>query len=185
MQIGEVRKMFVREGFNFPLSSYLLDLISGISLCFYSASRSGFLSTSGRGPRFKSCLLFAYPNESDLPVSKQRLTDLLWEYARNPLAHALGVYLPHPSSPNEDVALSKSRISMVKVASLENSVARPTFCLPTITITRGRAKTIYNLHLSTLYWGVHRMLHTLFQDATQIRGSMMLASDINTFMDID
>jgi hypothetical protein len=184
MQIAEVRKMFVREGFNFPLSSYMLDLISGMSVCFYNASTAGVLNTSGRGQRFKGCLLFAYPIESDLSISRSKLVDILWDYARNPLSHALGVYLPRQSSPNEDVALTKRRISNIRLASLEDSITRPMFCLPTVTVARGTGKTMYDLHLSTLYWGIHRMLHTLLQDHSQIQASATLASAINSFMDI-
>jgi hypothetical protein len=184
MQVAEVRKMFVRDGFNFPLSSYLLDLISGISVCLYNAGVQGVLNTSGRGRRFKDCLLLAYPVESDLPISRSRLVDILWDYARNPLAHALGVYLPRQTSPIEDVALLKRRISNVKVASLEDSINRPSFCLPTITVTSGTRKTIYDLHLSTLYWGVHRMLHILLQNPAQIGQSGQLAAAVNSFMDI-
>lgn len=176
-------------GYNFPLSSYLMDLLSGISVCFYDADVEKFIAAQeGKAGssrvRFEGCILKAYPVESDLKLSRNQLAGVLWKFARNPLAHALGVYLPPSGRPPEDVALAKRRLPPLKLRTLEDSATRPLFCAPTLEISRGPSKDIYDLSLETVYWGVHRMLHSLFADQVEAAKAEALSLKINTFLDI-
>lgn len=177
------------KGYNFPLSSYLMDLLSGISVCFYDADKGKFIDAQegkarNSGTRFRSCVLKAYPVESDLKLAREQLAEVLWRFARNPLAHALGVYLPPAGSPSEDIALVKRRLLPLRLGQLEDSSTRPRFCAPTLTISHGPKKDIYDLSLETLYWGVHRMLHSLFGDQAEVVKAEALSREINSFLDI-
>jgi hypothetical protein len=183
MQFLELRKMFTLRGFNFPIAAYLLSMISGSSVCFYNATKKDLVGHSRRGYRFNGCVKSYYPKEPDLRISRKELSRKLYDLARNPLAHTLGVDIPARGEPWIDAALVKKKLKASEVAQLEDSNTRPSFCPPTIQIRRATQKTIYVISLATLYWGLHRMLHSLFSSRSQARRAERLARTINTFMD--
>ncbi|MCJ7761018.1 hypothetical protein MUP59_07775 [Candidatus Bathyarchaeota archaeon] len=182
MQFGEIQKMLGQNGFNFPLASYLLDMISGISVAFFQAEVADIIDSKGRGRRFRELIQRHYPDEKDLAVPRQELVGVLYYTVRNPLSHCLGLDLPNAKFPNRLLEIAKrgqnpSYFTASEINELEDSVTRPSFAPPTITSRAAKDHTTYLLTLSSLYWGTHRMLHYLFSNSVEAKAAETLANE--------
>lgn len=100
----------------------------------------------------------------------RRAAQLLWDHARSPLSHTLGVgKTAHlfPGIPREErgLWLSKAERGLDPdiVAQVMGSPERPAWMQETISSEPGG----YVVHVATLAWGVTRMLRNLFADDEQ------------------
>ena len=150
-------------GCNFTAASVLFSLIAGSSVCFYNPSKDVLEKRGNRGDRFKGLLMEFYPWQGEL-MPKDEGIEVLYKSARNPLAHSLGLDAPSNESPGREVRLQKGPLDESQVYELEDSFNRPVWIPPTIISKRHLASGAIEIVISvpTLFWGVHRMLHTLF-----------------------
>lgn len=164
-------------GCNFATAAVLLNIIAGSSVCFYNADPAGITNRSDRGKRFRGILNAFYPWAGE-PISKDVGVALLYESARNPLAHSLGIDTPDGSTKPKQVFLKKWPLTTQKVTELEDSVDRPSWAETTIVhakiLTAGGEEVA--ISIPALYWGVHRMLHSIFSDLDQVQGAEALVS---------
>ena len=170
----------LRAGCNFATAMVLFNLISGASVCFLDASLEDLRKKSERGKRFKDLLNGYYPWHQEV-VSPERAISILWQYARNPLAHTFGFH--HPDE-GLQIGLMKSKLTDKKVRQVEEAAERPEWLPPTFlkvkqtsnggTKLRVSSADLY-ISVPTLYWGTHRMLHSLFADRHQAERADALA----------
>src|SRR4051812_37463160 len=98
MQIEDVRvllrmpKAGYPAGCNFAAAAVLFNLIGGASVCFYDTSPQALATAGDRGKRFKDMLIAFFPWPAG--ISAKDGADVFYKYARNPLAHALGLDVP-------------------------------------------------------------------------------------------
>lgn len=184
MQFEDVRTLLrlpsestgLAAGCNFSTAAILLNLLSGISLCFHNANLSDFEGLGNRGRRFRELIRSKYPDEDD--VLRQDLVNALYDAARNPLAHTLGFVAPS-NQPSTRIVFLKSPLTQEQVTELEESEGRPSWLPPTISKSKLADGTIeYQLAVNTLYWGLHRVLHQLFSDTNQAALSEDLATSL-------
>jgi hypothetical protein len=103
-------------GCNFAIAAVLFNVIAGTSVCIYKASLKGLLDRSQRGARFQALLRGYFPwTPEDVPPDEGIAA--LYDFSRNPLAHALGVDLPG----RPDIILEKGKRTLPQVRKLEDS----------------------------------------------------------------
>jgi hypothetical protein len=163
-------------GCNFTAASVLFNLIAGSSVCFYNPSKDVLEKRGNRSERFKRLLTEFYPWQEEL-MPKDEGIEVLYKSARNPLAHGLGLDAPPNESPGREVKLQKGPLDESQVYELEDSFNRPDWISPTIVSKQHLASGAIEIVISvpTLYWGVHRMLHTLFAVPTHTSRANELA----------
>ncbi len=182
MQFIDLRTLFrlpqsgLEGGCNFTAASVLFNLIAGSSLCFYNPSKECFEKRGDRSQRFKELLTEFYPWQEEL-IPKGEAIEVLYKSARNPLAHSLGLDAPANESPGREVKLQKAPLDESQVYELEDRLNRPAWISPTIISKQHLASGAIEIVISvpTLYWGVHRMLHTLFAVPTHASRANELA----------
>jgi hypothetical protein len=164
MQVQDLRVLLelptseLPAGCNFAAASVLFNLMSGISVCFFSPQVGRSVPRAGRGDAFKRLLRTHYPWE-DEPLKPSKAVEVLYHWARNPLAHSLGI----DDSDRPELALGKGPLTMARVLELETTSTRPEWLLPTvypIELKSGAEQLV--ISVPTLYWGLHRLLHSLF-----------------------
>jgi len=173
MQFVDLRTLLLlprdilKGGCNFAAAAVLFNLIAGTSVCFYDPSEEALVERGTRSKRFREVLEKFYPWEAE-PLPKGQCVSVLYESARNPLAHSLGLDAPPKGSTGKQVVLIKWPLTGDEVRELEESASRPLWTTSTIVHRRSLGYGAIELAISipTLYWGVHRMLHTLFSDPT-------------------
>jgi hypothetical protein len=174
MQFVDLRTMLrlplpgLTGGCNFAAASFLFNVIAGSSVCFYKTSAAAFTAKGDRGTRFKGPLADFYPWQGE-PVAKATTIDILYDAARNPPAHSLGLEAPPPAGHvAREIPLAKRSLSEAEITALEDEAVKPAWAGPTV--TQGSAASgadSFKISIPALYWGVHRMLHALFADAAQ------------------
>jgi hypothetical protein len=176
MQFADLRDLMrlpaytLTTGMNLTAAARLFDMISGSSICFYN-SKPAKLSQKGiSGKEFKGLLTDFFPWNA-VSVPEVDAIEVFYDWARNPLAHALGVDV-RPGNP--DVALRKGPLTKARVLRLENSATLPQWAAAPLVGQKGQ----YSLNVPGLFWGVHRMLHKLFADATQAKAADVTAASI-------
>lgn len=190
MQFVDLRTMLklpaggLAGGCNFAAASFLFNIIAGSSVCFYKTSNAAFTTKGDRGQRFKMVLTDFYPWHGEA-VAKGTAIDILYEAARNPLAHSLGLEAPPTAGhvPRE-IVLAKRPLSEIEIMQLEDEVVKPAGLGPTV--TQGQAASgadRFVISVLTLYWGVHRMLHALFADAAQVTDADAIAKKFGPIWD--
>ncbi len=164
-------------GCNLPAATAIFNIISGASVCFFNASINTLSNQRDRGPRFKDVLKGHYPWQGE-PLPKDDAILILYNNARNPLVHSLGLDSPALKGPFSRVVNSKEPLSEMQIEQLENQLQRPQWAGSTLSqyVTLAGGDREVTLSVPALYWGVHRMLHSLFADATQVALSDQLAS---------
>src|SRR6266446_4256412 len=96
MQFIDLRTMLrlpmagLAGGCNFAAASFLFNIIAGSSVCFYKTNEQAFTEKRDRSQRFRMVLTDFYPWHGEL-VDKGEAIEILYEAARNPLAHSLGL----------------------------------------------------------------------------------------------
>jgi hypothetical protein len=174
MQIEDVRvlmrmpKAGYPAGCNFATIAVLFNLIAGASVCFYDASPKALATPGDRGKRFKDMLVAFFPWPS--AIAAKDGADVFYKYARNPLAHALGLDVPNAP----EIGMNKSPLSEKRIITLEDAPALPPWAPPPL---RPQGSD-YEIGAAGLYWGYHRLLHALFADATHSAGAERLAHDL-------
>lgn len=173
MQFADLRTLFrlplPREGLegggNFAAATVLFNIIAGASVCFYDASEQGLTDRQDRGRRFKEVLKNFYPWQGE-PLTKDGCLSVLYESARNPLAHSLGLDAPPKGATGRQIFLKKWSLTESEVQELEESSSRPDWALSTVLHLRLMESGSIELAISipALYWGAHRMLRALFAD---------------------
>ena len=176
MQFADLRTLLLVNGCNFAAAAVLFNIIAGSSVCFYNRSKQALTEKKARGERFKEVLERFYPWQEE-PIPKEQYVSLLYDQARNPLAHSLGLDAPPEGSMGKQVVLGKWCLTEAQVRELEESPSRPVWAPPTIVHPKPLAYGATELAISvpTLYWGVHRMLHALFADSTHAAKADVLA----------
>lgn len=174
MQIEDVRvllrmpKAGFPAGCNFASAAVLFNLIAGASVCFYDASPKALAMSGDRGKRFKDMLTNFYPWPPG--VTPTNGADVFYKYARNPLAHALGLDVPN----TPDIGMNKGPLSERKIVELEDAATLPAWAAPALR----QQGADYEVGVAGLYWGYHRLLHALFADQRHAAGAEALAHDL-------
>jgi len=185
MQFDDLRTLLLlprgkalRGGCNFATAALMFNIIAGSSVCFYKVDLESLSAQRNRGKRFKELLERYFPWEGE-SLSKTKFVSLLYDLARNPLVHSLGLDPPPAKGvPGEHTVLTKWPLTPAKVASLEESVAKPRWAYPTVTTTEYVAGgKEHAISIPALYWGVHIMLRKVFADPVQADGAERLASE--------
>lgn len=153
----------LKAGCNFTVAAMVFNMIAGVSVCFYEASIEALIQRKDRGSRFMNLLIKYYPWEGE-SIAPKKGSRLLYEQARNPLAHSLGLdALPQTQTESQKV-LTKRPLTPKEIDELEVALKRPTWLPQTIVIESEQIE----ICVPTLYWGIHRLLHKLFADKKQI-----------------
>jgi hypothetical protein len=161
-------------GGNFLATNALLAVVSGCSVLFLRAGPEAFKHPYRSGERFRD--VFQYMPWDARAAGMQRGMGIkrLYSYARNPLAHAFGVsYHPGKATgqvPNQlqwSMAILKRRLTIQEIHERERARILPDFVGPPLKRTARKTSTSperLELDVGGLYWGVHRMIHALFDD---------------------
>lgn len=171
-------------GCNFATATVIFNIIAGSSVCFYDAKLEGLTNRGDRGRRFTGILNDFYPwieetTDKDVAVS------ILYRSARNPLAHSLGIDTPDANTKAKQIFLKKESLTADQIKELEDSVSRPHWAERTIVHIK-RLKSggeEVAISIPALYWGVHRMLHTLFADQAQVKNAEALVKHFGHLWD--
>jgi hypothetical protein len=174
MQFADVRAMLrlpagvgderIENGCNFPATAHICNLISGISVVLFS--RRGRppgprRRPRDRGQRFCDLLRANYypwqPGED-----RNAKTDALYDIARNPLAHALGVLEPGQTPiacDKTEEGMTQAQVNALDVA-YDGGHALP----PALELGAG----VWRLNVPFFYAAVVEMLRTLVADPSQM-----------------
>ena len=178
MQLSDIHTI-LKSGCNLSVTALLLNMISGVSVCFFNVPADApiqVFSPGDRGKRFTDLLDQFYPWLGDDALPKAECISLLYREVRNPLTH--GLALDNPVLTTHKVELATTRVNESQVNELENSPNRPSWLPPTVVKNPTPTQpSKIALFIPTLYWGVHRMLRDIFADAAQVRGAEALAKE--------
>jgi hypothetical protein len=173
LRLPQLAALGTTGGGNFLATTALIAAICGASTLFYKAGPQAFEYPYQSRKRFLGTMGYM-PWDSTTAGVKHRIgSERLWEYARNPLAHAFGVsYNPGkvtgkvPNSLRWSLAIAKRSYELQEIYILETSSDRPDFV--NVPLQRvGTQPEEFILDVGGLYWGVHRMLHALLADSKQ------------------
>ncbi len=159
----------------FTAAGALLNLIAGTSVCLFDADAEALHGRGDRGRRFRELLQQYYPWQEEGIVPSQG-SDLLYESARNPMAHSLGLDTPPTAGAGKQMAVTKPRLTDEHVLELEDSATRPAWLPATVEIARpayGADEVVVSV--PALYRGIHQMLRRLLADAKQAADADALA----------
>lgn len=173
MQLADVRDLLrlplpaadLHSGQNFTAAGALTSFISGASVWFFDATEEGLGNRRDRKRRFCEVVERYWPWDDREIVERAEAIRVLWDCARNPLTHALG--LPDPAD-GTVISITKSAVTEEQLVELDTSEKRPEWVGPTIapadTAAPGGA---YVLSVPALYWGVQRVVRRLLSDEAQ------------------
>ena len=151
-------------GGNFATAALLFNIISGTSVAFYNTSMKALRGRSGgSGARFKGVLNDHFPM-GEIALPPATVVKVFYEYGRNPLAHSLGLGSTAP-----DVFIAKKALSARRIAELEDDATLPTWSREALYDAGVAPGPSYRISISGLYWGVHRMVHSILADVEQAR----------------
>jgi hypothetical protein len=175
----ELPRSKTEGGCNLTAAAVLFNLIAGASVCFYDASPQAFRGRGDRGIRFVGVLTRFYPWDPRGGVTPAEAAAFIYESARNPLAHSLGLEPPAPTGSRRTVMLRKWALSPDQVWELENASTRPKWTRALISEVERRADVITKATISipALYFGVCRMLRALFRDPEQLAKTEAVAGE--------
>jgi hypothetical protein len=157
-------------GCNLTATTLAATIIAGASVLFWRASPEAFTKRGDRGQRFQSLVKEMYPWSGEDAIEGKLGARLLWDLARNPLSHTLGVGEAaqlFPGVPNDErgLRLAKAELGLepADAEAVMSSPERPAAMEATIASQPGG----YVVHVATLAWGLTRTLRNLFADAEQ------------------
>lgn len=172
MQFNDVRAMMklplpevgIDAGCNFATVATLCNLIGGISAVLYAPRHkiSGSRKRNDRGKRFKTLLEEFYPWDRDEDRMDKAKT--LYEIARNPLVHALGVL---DKARGRRVIIKKSPLIEDQIEEMERSDIRPDWVSAAVTIDPAN----HIINVWGLYWGVFHLVRQLAKNADQMQAA--------------
>lgn len=150
-------------GANFATSTFMLDVVAGLSVCLYFRQGKIGLETKGdRGDRFKELLQEYYPWKYG-ELQKTQVTQILWEFLRNPLVHTLGILPFGVTSLNVSrVQVDKVPLSLQEILHLEET--RPLGLSSPFELER----SVFHVNIPRLYSGLHQLFRNLFSDVNQM-----------------
>jgi hypothetical protein len=171
-------------GCNFAAATVLFNIIAGSSVCFYDAKPEGLTNRGDRGRRFIGILNDFYPWIGET-IAKDVAISILYQSSRNPLAHSLGIDTPNANIKAKQVFLMKWPLTADQIQELEDSANRPPWAKGTIVHIRRLQSGGEEVAISipALYWGVHRMLHTVFADQAQVKNAEALVEHFGHLWD--
>lgn len=180
MQFDDLRTLLQLPSHNTSLSadcnlttaSLLFNVIAGTSVLFYDASLGALNDRADRGRRFRALLADYYPWSPSDAFGAEESSTVIYDFARNPLTHTLGVSkvprlfpgappLPHGATA---VMLEKGPLDPHAVEAVTDPSKQPEALGPTL---RHEDDELI-LSVWSLAWGVHRMLRDLFADDAQV-----------------
>jgi hypothetical protein len=152
----------------------LFNIISGASVAFYQTSMRALKGKAGgSGARFKGVLADHFPlGEISLPQAT--VLNVFYNYSRNPLAHSLGLSGPK----GVEVFIAKKARSSGRIAELEDSPTLPKWSREALYDAGVKPGPSYRISVSGLYWGVHRMLQSIFADGGQATRADNVAANL-------
>lgn len=158
-------------GGNLATAALLFNAISGASVCFYKTSWPGFTATSGSGAKFRNALKDHFPFV-EVKIAPTEAIKVFYSYSRNPLAHSFGLGDPA----KREVWIAKNPLTKRQITELEDSAKLPMWSRPAIWETGIKPPPLsYTIGISGLYWGVHRMLQSIFADSKQAVAADLVA----------
>lgn len=179
MQIADLRTLLclprqdepgLGAGCNLTAATLAFNIIAGASVLFWQSSVAALKPARDRGQRFQNLVQAKYPWSDEDAVDAEFGSKLMWDWARSPLTHTLGVgknahLLPGQPRKERGVWFLKSEhgLSGEMAEDLMSSYARPALVLATVTAEYGG----YAIYVETLAWGITRMLRDLFADEDQ------------------
>jgi hypothetical protein len=176
MQFADLRDLMrlpaytIRSGMNLTTAARLFDVVSGCSICFYNSTVPKLSQSGIAGREFKGILQNYFPWAA-VPVPVTDAIDVFYVWSRNPMAHALGVDVRQG---NPDIDVRKRGLRLRQVLALEDAPTLPKGIAPPLLGQPGS----YALSVLGLFWGVHRMLHSLFADPQQVQAADATARHI-------
>lgn len=78
-------------GCNLTAAMLAFNIITGASVLFWESSMEAIERRGDRGPRFRSLVQAKYPWTGKDEVDAESGGELMWDWARSPLTHTLGV----------------------------------------------------------------------------------------------
>jgi hypothetical protein len=176
MQVADLKTLLclprdedgLRAGCNLTAVALVANILAGASVIFWESSLAALEDRRGRAARFRKLVMTHYPWDDLDEVNAELGTKLLWAYARNPLAHTLGIGQPaglHPGQEERGVRLAKPALGLSpeQVDELMGTYERPVWVGPTVTTDGSQ----YTVRVLALAWGLHRLLRDLFADTDQ------------------
>ena len=162
-------------GCNFAAANVLLNLVSGFSVCLFNAGVNALTERGDRGKRFKNLLERYYPWDAE-PWPPDQCSDWLYDVARNPLTHSLGIQV---TAIRQRGGIAKRPLSPAEIEELEKNRQRPIWLGPTLIVKAvdGSEPGVF-LSVPGLYWGIWRLLENLCGDQEQIGKSEMLLGQL-------
>jgi hypothetical protein len=188
MQLADVRDLLrlpmpqagLDSGQNFAATGALVGFLAGASVWFLDASEEALTNRGDRSRRYRDFLQRYWPWEDGEVVDAAEGIRVLYDYARNPLAHTFG--LPDPID-GTLISIRKDPLDFERLEELDLADQRPLWLGPTMepapTGVRGRA---YFLMVPALYWGVQRVLRRVLTDEEQAPKAEALADTLVRFL---
>ena len=173
MQFMDLRSMLLlprkeiglEGGCNLAATAILFNIIAGFSVCLFESGEDALRNRGDRSRRFREIIRQYYPWENE-PVEKNQFVNILYDSARNPLTHSLGLDTPPSQTIGKQVVLQKYALTMPQILELEDSQKRPAWLAPTLIgvheLAHGSVEVV--ISVPTLYWGVNRMIRNLFSN---------------------
>jgi hypothetical protein len=155
-------------------------LIAGASVWFYDASEEGLANRRDRRRRFTEVLDSYWPWADGEVIDAREGVRVLWDYARNPLAHTLG--LPDPAD-GTVISIAKSPLVEEQLVELDTADHRPEWLGPTVKPAESSAPGgAYFLAVPALYWGAQRLFRALLTDEEQTGRAEQLADTLVRYL---
>ena len=117
-----------QAGCNFAAANMLLNLLSGFSVCLMNAGLEALTERRDRGIRFKNLLDQYYPWDAE-SWSPNQCSEWLYDVARNPLAHSLGIRV---TAIRQWGGIAKRPLRPAEIEVLEAIRERPNWLGPTL-----------------------------------------------------
>lgn len=160
-------------GGNFATAALLFNIISGASVAFYNTSMKALKGKAGgSGARFQGVLRDHFPL-TEITLPEAVVLTVFYNYSRNPLAHSLGL-----SGPNVEVFIAKKALSSQRITELEDSPTLPKWSREALYDAGVQPGPGYRISISGLYWGVHRMLQSIFADSNHAKRADSVAANL-------
>ena len=182
MLFGDLRTMLclpgeaegLDAGCNLTAAVLAVNIAAGASVLFWDSSVEELEKRGNRKRRFGELMGAMYPWSDDDAVDAELGAKLLYDYARSPLTHTLGIgktrrLFPGIPASEREVWLSKPQKGLDAAVADEvlSSRERPVCLDPTIR----SGPDGYTVYVVTLAWGVHRMLRNLFANGEHAKGA--------------
>lgn len=135
-----VKEPPLRGGCNLTTATLLFNVIAGASVLFYESSPEGLAKGGDRGPRFKDLLTDYFPWADDEAFDRKKSSKVVYDFARNPLTHSLGVQkvpklfpgVPPLPDGAQAMMLEKGPLDVDAVAAVTDPSTRPEWLGPTL-----------------------------------------------------